>query len=316
MNIQISNSTPSTIAPTEVPAGMGSSQADGVFPRRVRHFRGETRLAQAPTRIAVLATGELDSAVLLGCIPAGSTFNDPPALVPAYLFDSFPQHRAALDAITPLGSRTAPDMTALAALQPDLIVGTQGGAHLRLAPELEAIAPTILMEGHGLNWKQDFLLFAQALGRRAQAEQAMAHYAARVAALAQKLATAGLGGQTVSFARFGPKGLETYGSHAFIDVIARDLGLARPATQRFPAAVQTLSADALDQIDGDWLFHGATAHPAALAARADTRECWHGLRAVQRGRAISVVNAPWFGNASPVAAGIVLDALEAALLAR
>lgn len=300
------------VAPTTFPATMGSPGfADGVFPRTVAHFAGRTALAARPARVAILATGELDAALSLGFVPVAATDSNIADGVPPYLRARFPA--LALDAITFIGQRTAPDLARLAALQPDLIVGTQAGVHGRIHSQLAAIAPTVLMGGHGYNWKQDFLLFAEALGERHVARALMADYAVQAAALAAQRALRGEQRQTVSFARFGPKGLEVYGRHSFIDVIAADIGLARPAAQQFDLPARAVGPEQAHWVDADWLFYSDMDHPAARQAQRDFAPQWDALAAVRNGRACRIDAQAWYGNAGPAAAAQVIADIARAM---
>lgn len=307
---------PDFIAPTEVPAGKGSSAADGVFPREVTHFLGTMSVPVKPQRLVVLATGQLDQAINLGVVPVGTTINGFPDAVPSYLADTFPEHAEAIAAIKSVGARTELDFDAIAALKPDVIVGTAAGAHGRAFNELNAIAPTFLTEGYGYNWKQDFRLFAELLGEREKATEIMTAYHARAAQLRQRLADAGRSGDEVSFGRNAKKGLEVYGEKAFVGVICKDLGLARPASQRFEGIVRQITPVELADMDGDWLFFSeAPAMPRAQEDRAAIAATWPQLRAIKGGKMRNVLIEPWFTMVAPTAANIVLDGIEAALLA-
>lgn len=302
------------IASRTLPAAKGSAIADGSFPRDVVHFRGTMHLEKAPQRIVVLATGQLDQAVTLGFVPVGTTINGYPDAVPAYLPRLFPQQADTLSGIKALGARTVLDFDAIAALEPDVIVGTAAGAHGRGFDQLNAIAPTFLTEGYGYNWKQDFLLFAELLGERAKANAVMDAYHARAETLGARIRAAGRGGDEISFARLGPKGLELYGEKAFVGTIATDLGLTRPASQRFAAISKIIDPSDVDAIDGDLLFYGEIDYPLAQAARDGIAARWPQLRAVASGRAKLVEMEPWYTMVAPTSAGIVLDDIEAALL--
>lgn len=41
---------PTSSVPTGMPEGKGSGKADGVFPRKVAHFKGSTEIKKAPPR--------------------------------------------------------------------------------------------------------------------------------------------------------------------------------------------------------------------------------------------------------------------------
>ncbi len=69
-----------------------------------------------------------------------------------------------------LGSRQAPDLEALARLAPDLIVLNRTVLKAGWAGAVLAHRPTRWWRaGTGGNWRPDFLLLADALGRRQQA---------------------------------------------------------------------------------------------------------------------------------------------------
>mgnify|MGYP000939736792 CR=1 FL=1 len=63
----------STVVPTELDSGLGSGQADGVFPRTVVHYQGETTINAAPTKVVIISTGQADAMLSLGMCPIGST---------------------------------------------------------------------------------------------------------------------------------------------------------------------------------------------------------------------------------------------------
>ena len=109
-------------APSTLPDGMGSGADDGVFPRTIGHFAGTTTIETAPVRVVVLSTGQLDGLLSVGVVPVGTTTARGAALVPAYLTTAFPEQRSALAAMSTLGTRAEPDVEAVAATDPDLIL--------------------------------------------------------------------------------------------------------------------------------------------------------------------------------------------------
>ena len=58
--------------PTQMEEGMGSGAADGVFPRTVVHYQGESTINAAPTNIVVIGTGQADALLTLGSCPIGA----------------------------------------------------------------------------------------------------------------------------------------------------------------------------------------------------------------------------------------------------
>ena len=109
----------STIVPTELDQTLGSGQADGVFPRTVTHYQGETTIDAAPTKVVIISTGQADAMLALGMCPAGSTTaSGAEGPVPQYLKDAYPDQASAIEAIKTVGSRTEPDIEAIGAPSP------------------------------------------------------------------------------------------------------------------------------------------------------------------------------------------------------
>ena len=217
-------------APRGLPSGMGSGAADGEFPREVTHFGGSTMIPAAPTRVVVISTGQLDATLTLGVVPTGSTRGSGATLVPAYLEQAFPGEQAELAAMQDLGLRLEPNLEAIAAATPDLILVNAAGAK-DIADQLANVAPTVQTEGTGVNWKQDFLLVADALGKREQAQGVLDDFHETAEQFGDGLAAP----PTVSFLRTTADRNRIFGVPSFAGSIAQDAGLARPASQQFDA---------------------------------------------------------------------------------
>src|SRR5919112_1662779 len=129
----------------EVTAKLGADAAPGVFPRTITHARGTTRLERKPERVIVLDTGELDAVLALGIVPVGSA--TPNGIVPSYL-------QPQLAGSTNVGSLDGLRLEAIAALDPDLILGSQLRVDA-LYDQLSAIAPTVFSIRPGFPWKEN-----------------------------------------------------------------------------------------------------------------------------------------------------------------
>ena len=150
---------------------LGSTAPDGVFPRTVRHWAGSTAIGQPPKRVAVLSTGQADGLLTLGVVPAGATRDDRGALISDYLLQAYPEHKAALSQVMDLGTRQSADVEAVAALQPDLILVNRTATPPAILAQYQRIAPTVVTRGTGFHWRADFVLLADALGKREAAER-------------------------------------------------------------------------------------------------------------------------------------------------
>ena len=300
----------STVVPTELDSGLGSGQADGVFPRTVAHYQGETTINAAPTKVVIISTGQADAMLSLGMCPIGSTTaSGAEGPVPQYLKDAYPDQASAIEAITKVGSRTEPDIEAIGALKPDLILTNIAGKDDAdtLYKNLTAIAPTVVTRGTGQFWKIDFLLLADALGKREAAQSLLDIITQEAGEAGSALTTAG----TISLLRKNSDKLRVFGPISFSGSVVADMGLQRPDPQQFTDGVsQELSSETLDQADGDWLFYGVQGgKDEELTGQA----LWGSLKAVTAGHAVKVDDDPFFLNAGPTAARAVRDQIVKAI---
>jgi iron complex transport system substrate-binding protein len=292
-------------APSALAAGMGTdTDEDGAFPRTVTHFEGKTTVKAAPKKIAVLSTGQLDDLLSLGIVPTATTRADNAGLVPDYLADAFPTDRSKLSGMTDAGTRQAPNLETLAAAEPDLILANDSLGDLY--PKLSKIAPTVITAGNGINWKRDLLLVGEAVGK-GQAAQALLE---GIVADAAKKGQAVDGEPAVSMVRFTPDRTRMFGVSSFTGSVAVDMGLKRPKSQQFKAISQDVGAESIDTADGDWIFYSVQGD----ADRTDASSVlagplWKSMKAVQAGHAVKVDDDPWYLNAGPTAARLVVRQL-------
>ncbi|WP_338544979.1 iron-siderophore ABC transporter substrate-binding protein [Pseudomonas benzopyrenica] len=284
-----------------------ASAADGEFPRQVAHVVGSTLIPRQPQRVAVISTGQLDAALSLGVIPAGTTRVDNRDLAPGYLRTALASRASELDAMVDLGSRQAPDLEALARLAPDLIVLNRtvlkaGGLEL-----FSRIAPTVVARGTGGNWRPDFLVLADALGRRQQAERLLGDLDRDLAGMTQRLGT-----QPPSASLLFSSGarLRLMGVDSFAGGLLQAMGVTRTAAQRFKGTSRDVSAELLDLADADWLFYAEQGTALASLAR---QPLWPRLTAVRQSRAVRVDTDAFYLNAGPLAARQVIGTVAGAL---
>ncbi|MFH0174594.1 ABC transporter substrate-binding protein [Streptomyces cacaoi] len=292
-------------APSTLADGMGAdTDTDGTFPRTVKHFQGTTTVEAEPKKIAVISTGQLDDLLSLGVVPTASTRADNAGLVPDYLTDAFPQYKAKLAAMTDAGTRQAPNLESLAAAKPDLILVNDSLGDLY--PKLSRIAPTVVTAGQGINWKRDLLLVGEAIGKGQAAQKLLDGIVGDARTEGEAVA----GDPTVSMVRFTPDRTRMFGVSSFTGSIAVDMGLSRPESQRFAAISEDLSAEKIDTADGDWIFYSVQGDASRTdAASTVAGPLWKGMSAVEAGHAVKVDDDPWYLNAGPTAARLVVTEL-------
>ena len=303
-----SSAPPTSSVPTGIPDGMGSGQGDDVFPRTVTHFQGSTEITQAPTRVVITGTGQLDIALTLGFVPVGSTAGDGAELIPSYLAEAFPQDADALAEMKNVGNRKAPDVESIADRSPDLILMNNSGKDAAsLYASLSEIAPTVVTQGKGTNWKQDFLLMADALGKPDTATKWLETYQADAA----KAGAAIKGGPTVSLLRHNEDRLRIFGPISTAGSVLADMGLARPKDQQFTDDTsKDISPEQLEQADGDWLFYGVQGGDASKVTSLDL---WPALHPVDTKQGVQVDEDAFFLNAGPTAIRTILTTVSDSL---
>ncbi|WP_328977997.1 iron-siderophore ABC transporter substrate-binding protein [Streptomyces canus] len=292
-------------APSTLAGGMGSDQdTDGTFPRTVTHFEGRTTVEARPKRIAVLSTGQLDDLLSLGVVPTATTRADNAGLVPGYLADAFPTDKKRLAGMTDAGTRQAPNLETLAAAKPDLILANDSLGDLY--PKLSKIAPTVITAGNGINWKRDLLLVGDAVGKGEAARKLLDDIVADARAKGQRIE----GDPAVSMVRFTPDRTRMFGVSSFTGSIAVDMGLSRPTSQQFHAISEDIGAESIDTADGDWIFYSVQGDASKTdAGSVVAGPLWKSMKAVTAGQAVKVDDDPWYLNAGPSAARLVISQL-------
>lgn len=281
-------------------SGAEPAEAPAEATRVVEHAMGSTEIVGTPERVVVLDTGELDSVLALGVTPVGAVGADASSGLQSYLAD-----RA--QGVDVVGTIADPNLEAIAALQPDLILSSKI-RHEDIYGQLSGIAPTVFAEKVGVVWKENLLLAGEALGRRPDAERILAEYAQQAQQTGQ-----GFGDPSqleVSMVRFMPDGIRLYGQGSFIGTILDDAGFARPAPQQVDKTFVEASPEQLGLAEGDLIFYaGFGPNGGAEQARLTGGPLWQQLGAVSGGRAHAVPDDLWYLGIGPIAAGQVLDQL-------
>jgi iron complex transport system substrate-binding protein len=281
----------------EATAKLGADAAPGVFPRTVTHARGTTRLEHKPQRVVVLDTGEIDEVLALGIVPVGTA--TPNGTVPSYL-------QPRLAGSTNVGSLDGLRLEAIAALKPDLILGSQLRVDA-LYDQLSAIAPTVLSIRPGFPWKENLLLAGAALGEEAKATELLNDYQRRADAIRARFTQP----PTISLLRFMPERIRLYGNLSMIGVVLKDVGLRRPANQDIQELAAEISPERIAEADADWVFYSSYGSKDGTAEGSVVGgELWSRLGAVQRGTARPVDDEVWFLGLGPIGASRVLDDLQ------
>ena len=182
----------------------------------VTHARGTTEVPTEVERVVTLEPLELDTAVAVGITPVGAAVASNVASTPSYL---------GVDGVDAVGTVPEPDLEAIAALKPDLILGTEA-RHSALYEQLSAIAPTVFIETQADPWRDNALLIGEALNKEDEVADLLADIDQRCADLSDQY---DVDGQTVQLIR--PRDettLSLYGPISFAGSLLECVGYTIP----------------------------------------------------------------------------------------
>lgn len=279
---------------------------DGPPEREVRNATGHgvsppipevTQVRADPQRIVVLSGDQLDALCALGlqsrivaaALPDGSDAQ------PSYL-------GAVIHELPGAGSRSDPDLEAIRAAEPDLILGSVALTPTD-HPELSAIAPTVFTGPAGASWKDNLRLVGAATGRAAAADEVIERFD-------RAAETTGRDNDATHFqasvVQFTDATMRVFGPDSFPGSVLADVGVDRPAGQRFtdrPYVEVGISDQDLGDspdfsiADGDIVY--VSFDTAAARERAPAvleSDAWRRLSAYRDGRVFAVNNEVWQGD--------------------
>jgi iron complex transport system substrate-binding protein len=241
-------------------AACGDSEKEAPAPdaaaaTTVRHKFGTTTVPAAPKRIVSVGLTEHDTLLALGVRPIAITewYGDQPDGVWPWARDEMGDARPAI-----LHNADGFEFERIAALKPDLIVGTNSGMRRADYDKLSALAPTIAAAAGSTDyfspWDEQVELIAQALGRPEQGSRLVADVRQQFADAAA--AHPELAGKTISFSQNGfydgliysyPDGLNTeFLTYLGLRIEPRVTALAGRRGEQV-----AISAERLDVLDSD-----------------------------------------------------------------
>ncbi|GAA1670863.1 Fe3+-citrate ABC transporter substrate-binding protein [Mycolicibacterium murale] len=264
--------------------------------------RGDIEVPADPQRIVALSGAQLDALCALGlqarvvaaALPDGSDQQ------PAYL-------GTAIHDLPDVGTRSAPDLAAIAAAGPDLILGGQAP---QPSGDYFAIAPTVLMADSADRWQDTVRAVGAATGRRQAADELLGRFA-------DQAAQAGRDNDAQHFqasvVQLTDTGVRIFGAANFPASVLAAVGVDRPATQRFTDSpyIELGSDDDLAAADADLIFV-SFASPAARdrAAKFFSGDSWRALSAARDHRVYVVNNEIWQAGDGLIAARGIVDDLR------
>lgn len=276
--------------------------------REVKHVMGTTVVKENPQRVVVLTNEATDNVLALGVKPVGavqSWWGNP----------YFEYLQSDLQKVPVVGEELQPSIEKIAALKPDLIIGSKI-RHQNIYPQLSQIAPTVYSETLGADWKENFILYAEAINQEAKAQQLIEAWDRRVAdfqaKMGDKLNT------EVSVVRFLPGQARIYHQDNFAGKILTEIGFQRPTSQQQDKFADEITLENISQMDGDIIFY-MTFDPQSDRSKQQIQKwlgnpLWQNLQAVKNKQVYQVNDVYWNTGAGIQAANKVLDDLYEYLL--
>ncbi|GGG83808.1 ABC transporter substrate-binding protein [Paenibacillus radicis (ex Gao et al. 2016)] len=285
-------------------AAGNSEQASGET-RIVKHAMGETKITGTPKRVVVLTNEGTEAVLALGIKPVGA--------VQSFTGNPWYDHIASeMEGVEVLGKEGQPNVELIAGLQPDLIIANKM-RHEKIYEQLKAIAPTVESETLRGEWKNNFKLYAEALGKTAEGDKLLADFDARIedfkAQAGDKLK------ETISFVRFMGGKTRVYQLDTFSGIIASQIGLARNemTLNTKETFADEITKERLPEVDAHRIIY-FTYETGDGKGNDQEKEwtndpLWTGLSAVKEKRAYRVNDAIWNTAGGIKAANLMLTEL-------
>jgi len=278
-----------------------AQQQDGTFPRTITHDKGRAEIPARPQRIVALDNSLVEAVVLLEQPLVGgiSTYRGSKGS-PPYLGKAVKDTKE-------VGPLESPDLEAIVALEPDLIVSVTV-RHDALYDELSKIAPTVFVKTTGPQWTENITTLGKVLGAEDEAADALASYQKRAQKVGDAI-NAKAGNPEISIVRFldGPTRLMQ--KKSFIGKILDDAGLARPKSQDVDDFAAEIGEEQIRQADGDHIFVTSYTGGQPAKERFLRNPLWKQLNAVKAGNVHDVADEIWMVSVSLQGAHLVLDDL-------
>ncbi|MDG0809775.1 stalk domain-containing protein [Cohnella rhizosphaerae] len=272
--------------------------------RTIAHAMGQTTLTSVPKRVVVLFNGMVDISLTLGVKPVGAI--ESWVQTPWYHY-----LRADMSGVKSLGSELQPNIEAIVALKPDLIIGAKT-RHEKIYDQLSKIAPTLFV-GQLFEWKENMSMAAKALNKEAVNDAFMADWNKRVASFKANIGDRA--NSEVSIVRFYDDNSARIYVTGFAGSILSELGLSRPKSQQSPdkTFVDLSSQEQIPLMDGDIIFDITSSNQGGDEFK--TQEAWQknplwtNLKGVKNGKYYKVNDITWNLSGGATAAKMLLDDL-------
>lgn len=281
-------------------AAQGSEDAE----RKIDTIMGKVKVPAHPQRVVVLTNEGTEALLSIGVKPVGA--------VKSWTGDPwYPHIKDQMQGVESLGEEGQPNVEAIAALKPDLILGTKMRQE-KIYDQLTAIAPTVFSETLRGEWKENFKLWANAVNQEEKGTEVLAAYDKHVADLKAELGDKL--NMKVSMVRFMAGKARMYYKDTFSGLILSELGFARPKSQDNEGFFDDVGKERIPEMDGDILFYftyeTGNGKGNEMEKEWTNDKLWKNLDVVKKGNAHKVDDVIWNTAGGVLAANLMLDDLK------
>lgn len=290
---------------TADPAGTGSAASGGGASAgyTVKHAMGETPIRATPKKVVILTNEGTEALLALGVKPVGA--------VKSWVGEPWYDHiKTEMEGVKNVGTESQPNIEEIAALKPDLIIGNKMRIE-KIYDQLSKIAPTVYSTELRGSWKNNFMLYAEAVNKKAEGEKVIADFDKRVEDLKKKAGDKLK--QQVSLVRFMPATARIYYNDTFAGIIFKQIGIARPEKQNKETFADDVTKERIPDMEGDVLFYFTYETGDGKASKMEEEwikdPLWNNLNVVKNKKAFKVSDTIWNTAGGVKAANLLLDDL-------
>ncbi|WP_417526569.1 ABC transporter substrate-binding protein [Marinomonas shanghaiensis] len=272
--------------------------------KTIIHAMGSTEVPKKVLRVVTLFQGATDSVVALGVTPVGVV--DSWAQQPTYDY-----LREALANVAHVGLETQPNLEAIMALKPDVIIGTKS-RHEKIYRQLSQIAPTVMTE-NVYDFKTTLDLTAEALNKQEKGQQLWHAFQQRITAFRKAIKQhEAKWPLTAAVLNVRADHLRLYLKQSFSGVVLKEIGFQFPLPKENGWGVKLKTKEALPSVNADVFFIILQSDDAAVRQNYDAwraHPLWQMLTAPKNKQVYEVDNVAWLLSGGILGAEQILDQL-------
>lgn len=288
---------------SETTASAAPTSSDSTV-KTITHAGGTTEITGTPKRIVTLEWTYAEDLLAVGVQPVGNADNES--------YNQWVNVEPKLSAdVQDVGTRSEPNLEAIMALKPDLIIGVNF-RHEQIYDQLSAIAPTILFnpfpeEDTGVNqydeMEQTFMTIADIVGKKDEGQKVLDELHGTYEEVAKKLEDAGKAGSEFALVQgFGgdTPTIRLFTTNSMASGVVEQLGLKNAYTTNANFEVYGYSegtVELLTNVSDANFFYAAQDDDNIFENQLKDNAVWKGLTFNQEGRAYPIGGSTWlFGG--------------------